>query len=70
MAAILGHVEPFSPESDSITMYIERIDLFITANKVEEDRKSAVLLSFVGKNVYARNTTRSTVTCYASEQII
>ena len=32
--AILGHVEAFSPESDSITMYLERIDLFIIANKV------------------------------------
>ena len=44
--------EAFSPESDSITMYLERIVLFIIANKVEEDRKLAVLLSFVGKNVY------------------
>ena len=51
--AILGHVEAFSPESDSITMHLKRIDLFIIANKVEEYRKSAVSLSFVGKNVYA-----------------
>ena len=34
-------------------MHLERIDLFIIANKVEEYRKSAVLLKFVGKNVYA-----------------
>ena len=40
--AILGHVEAFSPESESITVYLERIDLFIITNKIEEDRKSAV----------------------------
>ena len=51
--ATLGHVKAFLPESNSITMYLERIDLLITANKVEEDRKSAVLLCFIGKNVYA-----------------
>ena len=51
--ATLGHVKAFLPESNCITMYLERIDLLITTNKVEKDRKSAVLLSFVGKNVYA-----------------
>ena len=38
-----GPVKAFLPESNSITMYLERIDLLITTNKVEEDRKSAVL---------------------------
>ena len=41
--ATLGHVKAFLPESNSITMYLERIDLLITTSKVEEDRKSAVL---------------------------
>ena len=37
--ATLSHVEAFSTKMYSITMYLERIDLFITANKVEEDMK-------------------------------
>ena len=61
----LGHVKAFLPESNSITMYLERIDLLITSNKVEEDRKSAVLLCSV-----ECSTTKSTDTCHASEKII
>ena len=51
--ATLGHVEAFSPESDSITMYLERIDLFITANKVDKDMKLTGLAEFRWKNVSA-----------------
>ena len=51
--ATLGYVKASLPESNSITMYLKRIDLLITTNEVEEDRKSAVLLCFIGKSVYA-----------------
>ena len=35
-------------ETESITAYWERVELFMKASKVEDERKVAVLLSIVG----------------------
>ena len=42
----LGHVDEFKPDTESITTYLERVDLFFAANEVPEAKKVAVLLSW------------------------
>lgn len=44
-----GRIEEFRPEADNITSYLERIELFFTANEVADVKQAAVLLSCIGK---------------------
>ena len=44
MAAI-GSMETFSPESESITVYLERVQLYLSANAIAEDRQMPVQLT-------------------------
>ena len=48
----LGRIDEFNPEAETITAYLERVELFFVANKVEDDRKASVLLTLVGGTVY------------------
>ena len=45
--------EQFDPNSDSIKTYLERVDLFLEANKIDDDREVALLLSLIGGKVYS-----------------
>ena len=44
--------EPYS-EGDDIEDYLERVELFLTVNSVEEDKRVAYLLSGLGAKAYA-----------------
>ena len=44
--------EPFIPESESISSYLERADLYLRASGVREERTVAVFLSAVGLTAY------------------
>ena len=48
----VGMLQEFCLETESITSYLERFELFMKANKVEDKRKVAVLLSVVGNKIY------------------
>ena len=48
----LGRIDDFDPIVESISTYLERVQLFFVANNVEDARKSAVLLSLLGGKVY------------------
>ena len=52
MSAIIGHIGEFKPEVESITTYLERIEVFLAANSIVDDQKSAVLLSCIGSSMY------------------
>jgi len=54
-----GHLETFNPDSETITAYLERVDLFFQANAVKEEGKVAVFLSVIGRKTYSllRNRT-------------
>ena len=43
---------PFSPEAETISSYLERINLFMAASGTADDKKVAVLLSSVGLAAY------------------
>ena len=49
---VLGRLEEFDPKSDNISTYLERLQLYFDANKVEDDRKVAVLLTVIGAKAY------------------
>ena len=40
MTATIGKLSEFSPEKEKICAYLERVELFFTANGIEEDKLS------------------------------
>ena len=50
--ATIGQLEPFHPESERITAYLERVQLFFTANDVKAEKRVPALLSAIGGKVY------------------
>ena len=53
MAARFGQVKEFSPDSDSIKSYLERVQLYFEANSVPQGKQVPILLSSVGATTYA-----------------
>ncbi len=53
MATPYGHIAAFHPESESIKTYLERVQLYFTANKVPEDVQVPTLLSAIGAPTYS-----------------
>jgi len=51
MALLYGQTEEFNPESEEVLTYLERIQLYFEANRVEDAKKVAVLLTVTGFNV-------------------
>ena len=47
-AGIMGKLDEFVPETDSIASYIERAQLFFEANSVADEKKVVVFLSAIG----------------------
>lgn len=54
MAAMttIGNIEPFSPESESITVHLERVQLYFRVDVISKDRQVPVLLSLIGTKTY------------------
>ena len=50
--AVLGSLGEFNCKSDSISSYLERMQLYFEANSVKEDRKVADLLTVIGAKTY------------------
>jgi len=59
VAPAVGRLTEFDPRNDSITAYVERVNLYFTANEVADAKKVAVFLSAMGPKTYAllRNLT-------------
>ena len=53
MANQFGTLREFRPETDSVVSYLERADIFLTANGIADDKKVAVFLSSVGGPTYS-----------------
>lgn len=48
-----GRLQEFNNDTESVTAYLERVDLFFAANEIAADKKVAVFLSSVGSATYA-----------------
>ena len=51
-SCVLGTVGEFDPKVDSISVYLERLELYFVANEVKDDRKVAVMLTVIGARTY------------------
>ena len=51
--AVIGSVGEFQPEAESISAYVERVEMFFAANSVPSERKVAVFLSLVGAKTFS-----------------
>eukprot|EP00731_Ephydatia_muelleri_P020882 Em0013g609a len=52
MAVAFGHIREFELGTESITAYLERVQLYFVANDVANEKKMAVLLSVIGSKTY------------------
>ena len=53
----LGNIEEFSPDSENVIRYLERLDQYFEANGVPKDssesqKRRAILISVIGAKVY------------------
>ena len=52
--AQIGHIEPFEVGSDDWELYAERLDQFLLANGIDDDKKKvAVLVTVIGQKAYS-----------------
>ena len=51
--AIYGKLSEFHPEAESISAYLERVELFFMANSIADDKKVAVFLSVIEGKTYS-----------------
>ena len=47
-----GTISEFSPELESFSSYVERVQIYMDANDVKDNKKRAVFLSVIGVNTY------------------
>lgn len=50
--AFVGKIEEFDSANEDWESYIERVELYCTANDVEEEKKVPTLLSLMGAKTY------------------
>ena len=53
-AGIIGSVGEFNPDQESITTYLERMDIYFEVNGISADKRVASFLSIVGRETYKR----------------
>ena len=53
-AGIIGSVGEFNPDQESITTYLERMDIYFEANGISADKRVASFLSIVRRETYKR----------------
>ena len=50
--ALLGKIQEFEPGNESMSAYLERVELLMAANAIAEEQKVTVFLSTVGPKTY------------------
>lgn len=53
MAGYIGKIDPFDDSIETWTSYVERLEQYFKANKVENDMKVPALLSLIGGKTYS-----------------
>ena len=51
--AVGGRLEAFNPDLESITVYLERVELYFCANEVKREKQVPVFLNLLGRETYA-----------------
>ena len=50
--ASFGHIGEFKPDNERFSVYVERFELFLAANGVQDSRKVPLFLTMVGGTTY------------------
>ena len=50
--AQFGQLEPFRPETDRLSVYIQRFEMYVAANGVEDSKKVPLFLTVIGGKVF------------------
>lgn len=53
MAGYIGKIDPFDDSIETWTSYVERLEQYFKANKVDNDMKVSALLSLIGGITYS-----------------
>ena len=53
MSTLLGILEPFDPATHDWTIYYERLENYLAANEIKEDREVPVFLALLGQKAYS-----------------
>ena len=53
MTATIGKLSEFIPEKETISAYLERVELFFNTNGIEEDKQVPALFTAIGGETYA-----------------
>ena len=53
MTATIGHIKEFAPEVEPVTAYLERFQMFVSANAIEDSKVVPTLLTVVGAKPYS-----------------
>ena len=49
----IGHMQEFNPASETVSAYLERFELFVTANAIVDEKRVLTLLTVVGLAHYS-----------------
>ena len=49
----LGRMQEFEPDTESISAYLERLQMFFEANDIAAEKKVSVLLTVIGKQNFS-----------------
>ena len=52
MSSAFGRMKEFTPDTESISAYLERLQLYFDANRIAEDKRVSVLLTVIGAKHY------------------
>ena len=50
--ASFGRIQEFHPDEESVSAYVERVELFFAANGIEDNKKVPIFLTSVGSETY------------------
>ena len=50
--ALLGKLHEFNPDSEELSVYLQRVEIYFVVNDVEEAKKVPVLLNCIGGTTY------------------
>ena len=51
--ATTGSMQEFQPGAETITAYLERLQAYLDANDIAEEKRASVLVSTIGHKTYA-----------------
>ena len=51
--ATIGHIEQYHPDNELFSFYLERVEQFLVANDIKDERKKATFLSLIGSQTYS-----------------